>query len=110
MEAMALSDCRRCGARPGERHRHDCEVERCCNCGGQRVSCDCPSRLQRRRLPWTGEWPGLEQCREFGWFEKFVPGVGRVPCGEDEPGAWPDLNRLYRDARWDSRARRFVRR
>jgi hypothetical protein len=100
--------CHDCGARPGERHRRDCDVEQCSNCGRQRVSCECPSERKRRRLDWTGQWPGEEECRELGWFCKRVPGVGWVPCEEGEPDAEPDLNRLHAEARWDRRAGRFV--
>src|SRR5262245_6500080 len=85
MDAMTTTSCHDCGARPGERHRHDCDVERCSNCGRQRVSCGCPGRLRRRRLPWTGEFPGMAECREFDWFSKRVPGVGWVRCDENDP-------------------------
>ncbi len=49
--------------------------------------------------PWTGEWPGLAECRERGWFcqDGFEPS-GRwgsyCPCPRDAPGAREDLNRL----------------
>lgn len=64
----------------------------------------------QRRLPWTGEWPGEAECRAFGWYAKLVPGRGWRPCSADAPGAMPDLNRLYTDAVWDQRQRRFVKR
>ena len=103
-------NCHDCGAHPGALHEPDCDVERCANCGGQRVSCGCPDRLKNRRLPWTGEWPGEAECREFGWFGKLIPGAGWVACDQHDPDAEPDVNRLYREAKWDRRAGRFVRR
>jgi hypothetical protein len=105
-----MKNCPDCGARPGTLHHPDCDVERCPSCGGQFISCDCPDRLKSRRLPWTGEWPGEAECREFGWYARLVPGVGWVPCHADDPGAGPDLNRLYADAEWDRLTGRFVRR
>jgi hypothetical protein len=61
-------------------------------------------------VPWTGEWPGQEECREFGWYAKLVSGVGWVQCDQDDAGANPDLNRLYVEAEWDPLSRRFVKR
>lgn len=59
-------------------------------------------------LPWTGIWPGVEECREFGWYSRWVEGSGWVRCDKDHPGAGADLNRLHSEARWDAEARRFV--
>ena len=58
-------------------------------------------------MPWTGEWPGKAECREFGLYSKLVIGVGWVPCDKDEPGASENLNRLYDDCYWDKEAQRF---
>ena len=99
--------CPDCGVRPGERHARGCDVERCPLCGRQRFSCSCDHR-KGRRMPWTGEWPGEAECREFGWYARPVPG-GWKPCAPTEPGADPDLNRLYVNARWDPSQRRWVR-
>jgi len=61
------------------------------------------------RIPWTGDWPGTQACIEFGWFAKCIPGkTGWQPCGADEPDATPDLNRLYVNAAWDRKGKRFV--
>jgi len=48
---------------------------------------------------WTGEWPGVAECRERGWFcqDGFGPDHrwgSFCPCPPDAPGAMPDLNRL----------------
>ncbi|MBL6082485.1 hypothetical protein JMJ56_31455 [Belnapia sp. T18] len=57
-EAMALDRrhliwrCR-CGAMEGKLHRPFCDSERCGECGGQFLYCDCPPQLRskRRRVP-----------------------------------------------------------
>ena len=62
------------------------------------------------RLPWTGEYPGRTECREFGWYSKWVEGEGWVRCEKDDPGAGPDLNRLNAGdrAEWSRDKRRWV--
>jgi hypothetical protein len=97
--------CPDCSAKPGGNHAHGCDVERCPACGGQRLSCTCQTR--RRPLPWSGEWPGVMECREFGWYSFLYPGRGWIRCAKDHPGATEDLNRLYVDARWDAQRGRF---
>jgi hypothetical protein len=105
--------CGDCGVQPGQLHKRGCDVERCPYCGGQMIFCDCnlPRRVpDKDRLPWTGEWPGEAECREFGWYAKRNPnGPGWVPCQSDDPGAQPDQNRLHKDAVWDRRLKRWLR-
>lgn len=74
------------------------------------------------RLPWTGEFPGREACRELGLYcywgdrETGVPiefqpleRPGRwVPCDKDHPKASEDLNQLATFAKWDPKLRRWV--
>src|SRR5690348_12480997 len=108
METNKSETCPDCKAKPGELHRLGCDVERCPRCGLQLLSC--PHHLfgsvqappDEERMPWTGEWPGASECREFGWYAKRNPaGPGWVPCGPDDPGARLDLNRLLEEAVWD---------
>ena len=94
-----------------------CEVERCPKCGGQLLSCGCIYKLSglwyvpqgECRIPWSGEYPGVVECQEFGWYCKLVEGQGWVSCDKDTLGASEDLNRLYREAIWDSDTQRFIR-
>jgi DNA-directed RNA polymerase subunit RPC12/RpoP len=115
-------DCPDCGVAVGELHDLGCDVERCPHCGGQLLSdyfivtCpDCGSTttyscegplLDDERIPWSGQWPGVEQCREFGFYAKRAP-IGWDSCGKDEEGATEDLNRLYTDCTWNRETQRF---
>lgn len=119
-EDMSERPCPDCGVKPAENHRPGCDVERCVLCGHQAISCGCyddddagyDEDVARcgGRLPWTGEWPGDAECREFGWYAVLIPGRGWVSCDKDTPDAAEDLNRLATEARWSRTARRFVRR
>lgn len=52
-----------------------------------------------KRIPWSGEYPGSAECREYGFWCVGPPWVS-VPAGT--PGATEDLNRLYgRETVWD---------
>jgi len=93
---------------PGEDHLEGCDVERCPECGHQRLSCGCETG--RDSLPWTGTWPGVAECREFGWYARFTDGKGWEVCGKNDKGASEDLNRLYAEAVWDKDKGRLVKR
>jgi hypothetical protein len=60
-------------------------------------------------LQWTGEWPGLAECREFGWYLKEVTDKEIYECDKDAIGAEEDLNRLTRDGVWLKEQGRYVR-
>lgn len=74
-------------------------------------------------LPWTGEYPGRDACREFGLWcywgnpqtrealpTPFTPGGQWLECKAEHPSATEDLNRLLQVAHWDKRLRKWVRR
>ena len=106
---MSIDNCYDCGVRPGELHRPGCDVEQCPHCGWQLLTCPIGGYWPPKEcLPWTGLLPGVAECREFGWFARLVPGKGWVSCDPEEPGAAEDLNRLFVEAKWDRRRKRFV--
>lgn len=115
-DEVEIDTCPKCGVAPDQLHAFGCDVERCPYCGGQLFSCLCPASdngvPDDDRMAWTGEWPGVAECREFGWYAKRVEGKGWVRCQAGEPDACEDLNRLYdpQEARWDRKKKRFVRR
>jgi hypothetical protein len=93
--------CPDCGVLPGKKHRGCCDVERCGVCGGQAISCGCRDKcsgVRCTRTLWTGDWPGVAECRERGWYsqDQHIPNSrwgSFCPCPPDAPGASEDLNR-----------------
>lgn len=103
-------NCGDCAATPGSYHTLGCDTERCMDCGGQLISCDCngTSLANEARELWTGVRPGVEQCHNLGWFAKRIPGLtGWQSCPEDDPDGRADLNRLA-ECEWDPETRLFV--
>lgn len=106
-----MKHCHDCGVAPGELHTPGCDTERCPTCGGQMISCG--HRSTKNRMPWTGEWPGVAECRSFGWYAYEVKDdiyvTDYIRCEKYHPGAREDLNRLYEgEAVWSREQRRFV--
>ena len=93
---MRIKDCHDCGAAPGSPHDDGCDVARCMECGGQRISCKHYDSEIGWGQVWTGKWPGVAECEEFGWWvqDRCGEGLGFVQCAADAPGATADLNRL----------------
>lgn len=106
-----------CGARVGEKHKKDCDVAVCLATGIQRLMCDGRASHPGEGCGhdvWTGKWPGVQECEDYGWYAIWVdpePGqqFGRFEaCPKDHPGGRPDLNRLMRECRWDRAGQRWV--
>jgi hypothetical protein len=102
------SICPDCYVDIGELHARGCDVERCAKCGGQYISCACNGVCGR--LPWTGIWPGTQECIEFGWFSRWDREAGEwIRCEPGDERGGPDLNRLQTEARWDAYLKRWMR-
>lgn len=95
--------CPDCGVQPGQEHFTGCDVERCSDCGTQRIghllneSC----KHDPSKSKWIGEWPGEAECRERGWYCQDGHGPNPkygsfCPCDPDDPDAFPDINRWTR--------------
>lgn len=114
-DTTELSRCGDCGVVPGGTHVPGCDVERCPGCGMQRIQCDEESHQVMPDSPWTGLWPGVVECQEFGWYARFVPN-GKPSWREttgDDPEATEDLNRLAEESAfghltWDRDQLRWV--
>lgn len=61
-----------------------------------------------RAIPWSGLWPGIKECQEYGLYAKLVPGRGWVPCAPSDPEASEDLNTLVTRGKWDVDTQRWV--
>lgn len=59
------------------------------------------------RLPWTGEWPGIDACQEFNLYAYCVKRKGWIPCSKDHPNASEDLNKLHTVAKWNKVSRKW---
>lgn len=128
-----MRNCPDCDAKPGEKHRHGCDVERCPCCGFQLLTCSsCVFELNNfepeddedptdemyehwdevwdaKRLPWNGIWPGESECIEYDWWARFIPGEGWIPCKKEDDGARPNLNRLYYgECSWSQELQRWI--
>jgi hypothetical protein len=145
MDELKKTDCPDCGVVPGLQHEEGCDVARCVLCGFQDLGCgyqsdgllfcsrtDEPKPAETMQT-WTGVWPGIEECQEFGWFFRWtvfydpesgyvreplpheVPNTGdSLPCEYNDPHASEDLNRLVSAGaqgllRWDRDRQRWVR-
>jgi hypothetical protein len=100
--------CPDCFVHPGSLHHYGCDIERCRECGFQLLTCGCTIN-EAERLLWTGEWPGLADCRELGFYLKIVTDKEIYECDKDTIGAEEDLNRLARDGVWSKEQGRYVR-
>jgi len=93
--------CPDCACEQGNSHKGGCDIECCPECGGQRLTCGHITDLPD--LPWTGEFPGIAEAREFGLFCYWDKHW--LVCSADHPQAQPDLNSLYSLCTWDKESR-----
>ena len=98
--------CPDCGTEVGQPHKGGCDVERCPECGMQRLTCGCITDLPD--LLWTGEWPGKAEAAEFGFWCKWggMP-AGWVTCESTDSEAVPNLNRLLKECKWNKETRKW---
>lgn len=63
-----LRKCGDCGAKPGQPHDPNCDVQRCSVCGGQRLQCDPTECVDHDPLfaRWTGIFPGMAEAEYLG--------------------------------------------
>lgn len=65
-----MHNCHDCGAKPGEVHHDQCDVQRCSVCGGQRLMClmstgGCKGH-DKKFARWSGFWPGSLEAAAMG--------------------------------------------
>lgn len=109
LESEYRENCPDCIAGVDEFHSENCDVARCAASGFQLISCflhDEDHECQPTK--WSGYWPGVEECFEYGLFAWFWPNVGFIRCGPDHPEAICDLNRLIIHYRWDAKLQKRV--
>lgn len=64
--------------------------------------------LRPHLMAWDGVWPGVLECREYGFWCKWVEGKGWQKCSEDDPDASEDLNELAARSHWDKEKKRYM--
>jgi hypothetical protein len=121
-----LRACGDCAAKPGEPHSDGCDVARCLATGIQRLQCDgsprahadagCFEARDCGHQVWTGAWPGVAECEEYGWQAEET----EATKAHFRKMGWPvpdkphhDLNRLNSfsgETGWDPVACRYRRR
>lgn len=89
---MPKENCYDCGVAPGQVHLDGCDIERCTDCEGQRLSCGCPDHADYKKEINTGvAWERtLLVAEEHNLFSKWDNGW--VKCDKDDEGAVHDLN------------------
>ncbi len=104
--------CPGCGTGTNHYHSEFCDTARCAKTGIQLISCEFFSEYEYAHVcentTWTGYWPGVLDCFEYGLFAYFVPNVGFIPCTSDHPDAVCDLNTLVVKYDWDVKLQKRV--
>lgn len=98
---------------PGDLHVEACDVARCRFTGLQRISCNASNHDDCGEDIWTGQWPGVAECEEYGLYARLIPGkTGWHPCKKDDEGAAPDLNTLFGNGsfEWSPKRGRWIKR
>ncbi len=110
LESEYRETCPGCGTFINEYHSEFCDTARCGITGDQKFSCDTfnEDNHECENTKWSGYWPGVKECFEYGLFSYFVPNLGFVPCDPEHPNAVCDLNTLLVRYAWDSNLQKRV--
>jgi hypothetical protein len=111
---VAGPHCPDCGVRVNKQHLVGCDVARCIVDGEQHLQHvlfglddngteEGPGKCCDECAPevWRGEWPGVREAEQRGWYSILVPGQGWVCVPEGTPDATADLNRVHAELVWD---------
>ena len=63
-QTVELDICFSCKVVAGKIHKKKCDIERCSECGGQKLSCECEGH-DKQFSRWTGFWPGELECKSL---------------------------------------------
>ena len=70
------------------------------------------AEFDQYRQPWSGIWPGVEECERYDLYCYWSDLDRWIPCDKNHVGAVADLNRLneFHGFRWDIETQRWVKR
>ncbi len=89
---VKIRKCPDCGADPDSKHKDSCDIARCTECGGQRLSCDC---IEGDSDIWEGIWPGVQECYQqklICWDTCKHPITGKELGWSFDLNTWNEMN------------------
>lgn len=95
--------CTGCGIKVGKRHLDGCDHARCAKHGSQLLM---EPKKCKKANRYNGFWAGELEAIELGWFVRWGPPW--IPCEPDNIVAVPDLNKIMKECKWNSKLERFV--
>lgn len=99
--------CFDCAVWPGQPHQDGCDVAPCTACGQQRIGCEHRGSKTGWGAVWTGNWPGVQECLEYG----VVKADGQADLNRFSAFKCAESEKLFIEAGcyyWSKKYHRFI--